>query len=157
MPTRRSKRNKTEDQEHRARLLWLEEMGIPTGCAGDPAPEPNRLTFEQIDHELARVCELPSGAVAVVVPAKMTVLTSGILITDMEVTIPFDGPQLDLSDPEEISYYQDLIAGWYPSPPNILNHWLMSKVPLRVRREEGLIIATGWCFIPPPNATTKPL
>ena len=35
-------------------------------------------------HYFARLCKLPSGAVTAFVPAKMRVLTSGILITDSQ-------------------------------------------------------------------------
>ncbi len=82
MPTQRSRLTKTEEQEYRDRLSCLEKRRIRIGSAGDPSPEPDRLILEQIDHGFARLFELPSGEVAVVVPARMTVLTSGMLITD---------------------------------------------------------------------------
>jgi hypothetical protein len=147
MPTRKSRLTKTEYQEYRARLLRLEKMGIPIGCADDPSPEPDRLILEQIHHDLARIYDLPSGEVEVVVPAKMTVLISGLLITHVEMMVPGDDFPLELSDPEESFYYQDLIAR-LPDSPTVLNHWLTSEVPLRPRQVEGVIFANGWTSFP---------
>ena len=104
-----TKLTKTEAREHRTHLLRLEQMGIPIGYAEDPSPEPDRFTLEQIEHEFARIYELPSGAVAVVAPAKLTVRISGLLFTDHELRLPWDDFPLELSDPEENSYYQELI------------------------------------------------
>ena len=77
MPTQRLRLNTTEDQAYRARLSRLEKLGIPVGCAVDSRHKPDRLTFEQTPYEFARIYELPSGEVAAVVPATMTVLRSG--------------------------------------------------------------------------------
>src|ERR1035437_2366021 len=128
MPTKRSRLTKTEEQEYRTRLSWLEKMSIPIGPAGDPSPEPDRLTFEQTWDELARIYELPSGAVTVVVPAKMIVLKSGILITAAAMTTPW-GDLLDLNDPEESSNYQGVIGSLYHSPPRLLNPYLERELP----------------------------
>jgi hypothetical protein len=149
MTTRKLRLTKTEDQQHRARLLRLEQMGIPIGCADDASPEPDRLILEQIQHGFARIYELPSGAVAVVVPAKMTVLNAGILITDLEMTTGLDDYPLDLSDPTEWPYYQDVVAGLPCLPPTILNHQLTGALPLRPCRVEGVIFANGWSSVPP--------
>ena len=148
MPSQRLRLTKTEDQQDRALLSELRKMGIEIGSAGPPA-ELARLTLEQSDYELAEVCELPSGAIAAVVPAKMTVLSSGILITDAEMTTPWDEFPLDLSEPESSAYYEDLIGRMYHSPPRVLNHWLTHHVPLRPRQEEGVIFAHGWSPVPP--------
>lgn len=149
MPKQKLKITKTEIQEYRARLLRLEEMGIPIGSVCHASPEPDRLTLEQIEHDFAKIYDLPSGEVAVVVPAKITVLTSGILITHVEMTIPWDDYPLELSDPEESSYYQDLTAGLPQFPPTVLNRLLTSEVPLRPRQAEGVIFANGWTSFPP--------
>ena len=148
MPTKRSRLTKTEEQEYRTRLSWLEKMSIPIGPAGDPSPEPDRVTFEQTWDELARIYELPSGAVAVVVPAKMIVLKSGILITDVAMMTPWDDSPLDLWDPEESSDCQGVIGSLYHSPPTLLNPYLERELPLDVRQVEGVIIAHGQSSIP---------
>ena len=148
MPTKRSRLIKTEEQEYRTRLSWLEKMSIPIGAAGDPLSEPDRLTFEQTWDELARIYELPSGAVAVVVPAKMIVLKSGILITDVAMMTPWDDFPLDLWDPEESSDYQGVIGSLYHSPPRFLNPYLKRELPLDVRQVEGVIIAHGYSSFP---------
>jgi hypothetical protein len=150
MPTKKLRLTTTEAQEHRTHLLRLEQMGIPIGYAEDPSLEPDRFTLEQIEHEFARIYELPSGAVAVVAPAKLTVRISGLLFTDHELRLPWDDFPLELSDPEENSYYQELIT-WLPhySPPTILNRLLTPEVPLRQRQVQGVIVAEGWTSVPP--------
>jgi hypothetical protein len=116
LPTRRLKRTKAQDREYRALLLQLKEMGVLVGCIDDPPGQPSSLTVEQIDHEFAKLYELPWGEVAIVVLAKLTVLKAGILITDSEVTTPWDG-LLELGDPTESTYYEDLIRGLPSYPP----------------------------------------
>lgn len=140
---------KLTDQECHARLLHLKQLGITIGPAADPSPEPDRLILEQIDHEFARLFELPSGAIAVLVPARMTVLSSGILITDLEMTTAFDDWPLDLTHPEEWHAYKDVID-WSPSlPTKVLNHMLTKGLPLRHCQVEGVIVANGWSVVPP--------
>ena len=52
------------------------EMGIPTGSVCSASPETDRFTVEQTG-ESAWIYELPSGLVAVVAPAKLTVRIPG--------------------------------------------------------------------------------
>lgn len=148
MPTHKSRLTKTQDQEYRARLSRLEEIGIPIGCAEDPSLEPDRLILEQIQHDFARLHELPAGAVAVVVPVRMTVLTSGILIRGLGLMTGLDDDPLDVSDPEGWPSYEDVID-WFPFSPKVLNHRLTNGVPLRHCQVEGVIIANGWSAVPP--------
>src|SRR6266849_2079620 len=110
MPTQGSSLTKTEDHEYRARLSRLEKMGIPIGCTVDPRHEPDRLTLDQTEYELATIYELPLDEVAVVLPAKLTVRKSGILITNVAMMTPWEAWPLDLWDPEGSSYYKDLIG-----------------------------------------------
>ena len=149
MPVRKSRLTKIERQEYRARLLRLKGRSIPIGSADDPSPEPDRLILEQIQPGFARLYELPSGEAAVVVPARITVLTSGMVITDHEITTGLDDWPLDFSDPNEWPYYQDVIGGLLPYSPALLNDWLTSGLPLRSRQVEGVIIANGWISVPP--------
>jgi hypothetical protein len=148
MPKQQSKIAKTESQEFRKSLLRLEQMGVPTGSVHRPSPEEARLALE-IDQNSARIYELLSGMVAVVMPATMRVLVSGILITDVVGFIPRFDCSLELSDPAENKYYPDLID-WLPSTPTkLLNNLLTSEIPLRPRQTEGVIVADGWTFVPP--------
>ena len=89
------------------------------------------------------------GEVAVIVPAKMTILKSGILITDVAIRTPWEDWPLDLWDPEETPYYKDLIGDLCHFLPTVLNPWLERDVPLRPRRQEGVIIAHGYIRVPP--------
>ena len=147
MPIRRV--TKTEEQEYRTRLSRLEQLGIAIGPADDPSPEPDRLTFEQTWDEFPGIYELPLHEVEVVVPAKMTVLSSGILITDVAMMTPWEDWPLDLWDREESSNYKDVIGRLYYSPPKLLNPYLKRERPLDVRQVEGVIIAHGYVSVPP--------
>jgi len=146
MPIQRSRHTKTEDREYSARLLRLQDMGIPIGCASDLQHEPDRLRFEQIDHAFAAAYELPLGDIAVCVFVRITVIRSGILILDGEMTAPW-GDVLDLSHIENCSCYEDLVAG-LPFRPPILNDYLTRGIPLRLGRREGVIIGHGWKPLP---------
>jgi hypothetical protein len=55
--------------------------------------------------------------VAIVVPVKLVVRISGVLITDVAMTIPDIDCQLDLSDPTESKCYQNLVD-LLPYKPN---------------------------------------
>ncbi len=79
----------------------------------------------------------------------MTVLKSGILITDVAMRTPWDDCPLELSDLEGRPYYQYLIGRLYHSPPQLLNPWLERDVPLRPCRVGGVIIAYGYVSVPP--------
>lgn len=148
MPIRSLKLSQIEAREYHARLLRLEAMGISIEGPALPAPEPDRFTLEPIQHEYARFYELPFGAVAVVAPAKLTVLTSNTLITDVEMAVPWDGSPLDLSEPEENYYHRDLMAT-LPFLPKVLNRLLAPSVPLRPRQVEGVVVGHGWSVVPP--------
>jgi hypothetical protein len=148
MPTQRLRLTKTDDREYRDRLSRLEQMGIPIGCSVEHRQEPDRFTLEQTEGEVASIYELSLDEVAVIVPAKMTILKSGILITDVEMMTPWEDYPLELWDPEENSNYQDVISGLSQLPPTVLNRWLTSAVPLRPRRAEGVIIAHGYISVP---------
>ena len=148
MPRTRS-RIPTAEEEHRARLLRLEQIGIATGDAANLPTKPDRLILEQIDPELARVYDLPNGEVAVVVLAKATVLQSGVMITKQQMTLAWNDYPLELRGPSEHQSFQNLIQAlpWYP--PIILNDYLVERpLPLHRCQFEGVIIAIGWSSVP---------
>ena len=99
------------------------------------------------DHEeSARIYELPSGMVAVVVPATMRVLVSGILITDVVGFIPRFDCSIELCDPTD---YPDLIDEIRHNPrTELLNNLLTSETPLRPCQPQGVIVAHGTAFVP---------
>jgi hypothetical protein len=150
MPRQRLRIDTAADQEYRARLSRIKNMGIPVGRAVDPPHEPDRLTLEQTESEWSIIYELPLNEVAVIVPATLTILKSGILITDVAMMTPWEESSIDLWDPEERPYYyKELIDTLYHQPPTFLNDWLTSGVPLRPRQVEGVIIAHGYISVPP--------
>ncbi len=148
MPTRKSRLTKTEDQENRNSLSQLEGMGIPIGRPLDRLHEPDWITLEQTGYELAGIYELLLNEVVVVVPAKMTIQKSGILVTHIALITPWENWSLDLCDPEESLYYENLIVGFCHLPAAVLNRWLISELPLRRRQVEGVIIAHGYTSVP---------
>lgn len=148
MPIRRLRLTKYELDEYRTSLLQLETLGIAIGGAGDIWPQAPRFTLEQAHFEFGRVCHLASGEIAALLPARLTVLKSGVRFTKAEMFTPWDGCELDLSDPED-SFLADLAGGIFASPPTILNHLLVGRsAPLRPCEWEGVIIAVGWSEFP---------
>jgi hypothetical protein len=148
---------KLPDHEYRARLGRLKQLGVSIGPTTARSPEPDRLIVEQIDREYARLFELPSGAVAVLVLAKMTVLTSGLLVTDLEMILPWDDCMLDLEDPEGSQFHKDVIDSLPFSAP-VLNHQLKSGIALRPCTLDGAILANScWGVVPPQYHDETPL
>jgi hypothetical protein len=148
MPTQKQWLTKTERKQYQSRLTRLSRIGIPIGCAVDSPPEAERITLDQTHYEIAKLYELPFGQVAVLVPAKMSVLKSGVLVTEVAVKTPWNDWPLELWAPEDCTYYQDVIRFLYHSPPTVLNPWLEHEVPLRPRQTEGVIIAGGHVDVP---------
>jgi hypothetical protein len=143
----RTQKVKRTDQEYREGLLRLKELGVLIGCAPDPAPEPDRLILESIQPGFARLFELPGGAVAVVAPVRMTVLTAGMVITGLQMTTALDDAPLELEDPEEWNCYRSLMD-WLYFSTEVINAQLTSGIPLRPCRREGVILAIGWSVVP---------
>ena len=150
MPTRRLRLTKRKAQECRARLLRLKEIGIPIRQVCDSLHERNRITVELAPDDYARIFPFPLSGVAVVLPARITVHTSGIVITDCQIEIGCHYVPLDLSEPESNPFYRNLVG-----ESSCLNHWLVDKRPLRPRCEEGVILAHSLGSIPPNTTTVR--
>jgi hypothetical protein len=137
------------DQENRAMLSRLEQIGISIGHAGDASPRPDRLIVKQTDYESATIYQLPLGAVGVVLPAEIIVRTSGPLITEVLILTAWDEYSLELWDPEDYpGYYRKVIEKSCHFPPQLLNPYLQRELPLRVCQKEGIFIAHGFSTIP---------
>jgi hypothetical protein len=119
-----------------------------TGSVCGASPEPDRLAVEQTEDECAWICELPSGGIAFVGPAELTVGVPGTLIRYAQVVIRDFDCELELSDPGESLWYAQLMKLMPYNLTECLNHWLISGVPLSVRQERGAIIAAGWASVP---------
>ncbi len=146
MPKRQLKITEAEYQEYCERVLRLNELGVPTGSVHRPSPQKARLAL-RIDEESARIYELPSGMVAVVVPATMRILVSGIVSTDVVGFIPRFDCSIELCDPMD---YPDLIDEIRCNPrTELLNNLLTSETPLRPCQRQGVIVADGRAFVPP--------
>ena len=144
MPIKRSRLTGREQEEDWARRLQLQNLGIATGSAEDLRPQPKRFTLEPVDPGFACLFPWPMGDVAVVLPAKLTVLKSGLVFTDAAV-FGSDGLPLDIEDPPDHPYLERLQGEGPWHPPRVLNNLLVEKpVALRPGRHVGLIIATGW-------------
>jgi len=148
MPRTRSRISTAETREDRDRLLRLDRIGVATGDAGNFS-KPNRFILEQINPELARVYDSPSGGLAVVVFAELTVLKPGVMIVDQQMTTDGDEYALELSDPREHEHptFQYLMRDLYNYPGVILNDFLAERsVPLSRCRMKGVIFAAGWSW-----------
>jgi hypothetical protein len=158
MPRTRSRISTAETKEDRHRLLRLDRIGVATGDGGDFS-KPDRFKLEQIDPELARVYDLPSDWLAVVVPAQLTILEPSVVIVDRLMTTTWDECVcvFELSDPREHEHpsLQNLTEGLYKQP-TILNDFLAGQsVPLRHRQVKGVIFATGWTSDPPTHCKER--
>jgi hypothetical protein len=151
----KTRKAKLTNEEYGKSLLRLKKLGIPIGSAPDPSPKP-KLILQQIHHEFARLYELPAGALAVVAPARMMVLASQVLITEVEMTTPWDDWPLELEDPEEWPCYKDVME-WLPPSTKVLNRQLTSGTPLSRHRVEGTVLAFGWSKVPPQCHDNTPL
>ena len=149
MPTKRLRLSKMEQIEYRTSCRQLEELGIEIGTAEDFRPQRVRFTLEQGEPELARVYDLPGGDVAAVLPAKLTILKSGVMFTDALVVAAWESFPLDLEGAEENRYF-DRFKRLGPSwEPIILNDFLVGRAhPLQPCQWDGFIIGTGWASVP---------
>jgi hypothetical protein len=158
MPIRKRRLTRIETLEYRGRLAQLEKMGIRVGSTVDSPVDPDRLTLDEIHDGTAKIYDLPSNAVVVAIPARLSVLKSGMLITHVSVKIPWDDCPLELNQPEAGIVYEDLMLGALPSPlPKVLNRWLKSETPLRPRSVEGVILAEGWTSFPTDHQDSMPV
>src|ERR1700690_4110893 len=102
MPYRKTRLNRTEKAESLRYLHQLQAEGVDVEVPSawiDPPPDPDRLTLEQIHDGTAKIYDLPSNAVVVAIPARLSVLKSGMLVTDVVVKIPWDDCPLELNQP----------------------------------------------------------
>ena len=91
MPIGKLRLNKIETRDYRARLSQLETMGIPVRSTVESSPDPDRLTLEAIHDGTGKIYDLPSHAILIVIPARLIVLKSGLLVTDVSLKIPWGG------------------------------------------------------------------
>lgn len=150
MPTRKLCLSKQQEGEYRARLSRLEDMGLATGSDGDISSEPERFILEQTDHEFARVHDLAAGEVAVVLPAKLTVLKPGVMFTEAQLRPSWIDWEIDLDNVENNeSIINEITQGLRVFPTRILNHEFVGRpVPLRPCQIEGVIIGNGYSPVP---------
>jgi hypothetical protein len=144
MPKTRERMTIAEAKENRTRLQRLREIGIVTGAAGDLSAKPHRFRLQQTDSDFGRVYTWPNGGVVAVVFARLTVLESGVMITDSQMIGQWDEFPLDLSDVREHRLFSE-IAPDIPHQASILNDLLVGRpTPLRLCQPEGAVIAIGW-------------
>jgi hypothetical protein len=152
MPYRQTRFSRAENAEFVLCLQQLQAEGIDVEIPSawiDPPPDPDRLTLDQIHDGTAKIYDLPSHAILIVIPARLSVLKSGILFTDVSLKIPWEDCPLELNEPGQELTFDKLTRGTLPDLlPTILNRWLKSEVPLRPRCVEGVILAEGWTSFP---------
>jgi hypothetical protein len=145
----RRRTTSTDSEEYRTRLLRLQRIGVATGEMGILTPKRERLILQQIDPELARVHDLMHDEVAVVLPAKLIILRSSVMIMDVRVTLPWSDWPLECDDPRGHRLFHALVRDLPEHPPRILNEWLIGRqAPLRPCQRDGVIVATGRSSVP---------
>jgi hypothetical protein len=140
-----------QSEEHLRHLSRLSAMGIAVGSNRDLLPrsaQPGQFRLQQGEVDLATIFALPGNGFIFVAPARLVVLSSGLMITDFEMAAPWDELPLELEDPEHFTFYNDVVAGLYPLPPTILNPWLTGARPFSRHLREGLIVARGQRSVP---------
>lgn len=148
MPTRKPKLNKEEQRKYWTLISRLRAAGVITGTAGELPSTPKRLDLRQLEYPFCRVHDLPGEQVVLILLCKLMALRAGATVRDCAISLPW-GPELDLCDPGDTPYYDDLVHGWPEWPPKVLNRWLTGEVSLpRGRTLTGIIIATGWVRVP---------
>jgi hypothetical protein len=160
MPYRKTRLNRTEKAESMRYLHELQAEGVDVEIPSawiDTPPDPDRLSLEQIHDGTAKIYDLPSNAVALVVPARLIILKSGMLITHVSVKIPWDDCPLELIEPWDDLVHGELIRGQHSLLPTSLNLWLKSPVQLRPRNVEGVILAEGWTSFPTDHQDSMPV
>jgi hypothetical protein len=154
MPIAKLRLSRREALEYSAAISRLRQMGVAVGKAGDFSQKTasrlqRNLIVEQIDPEFATIYDLPGIALAIVIPAKLLITGSGILIVRAEMRVPWDPTPLELEDPECHAFFDRVITGLIPCPPKLLNSRLTGKRNLHRGQREGVIVGTGHSSVPP--------
>jgi hypothetical protein len=159
MPIRKSRLTRTEEDQLRARLSQLKQIGIRVGRVGDHLPtEPERFSLEQIGpNYFARVHELDDGNVAVAVPAKLIIRKSGFITTEARLILSWCDSEINLDNvPYDKAFLEGIMPVLEGLPPRILNReFIGRRVPLRPCQAEGVIIGIGYGPCPPTFMTTR--
>ncbi len=152
MPLRKSRLTRTEEEQLRARLSHLKQIGIMVGPIGDHSPtEPERFSLEQIGpNYFARVHELDDGDVAVAVPAKLVIRKPGFIITEARLIPSWFDSEINLDNvPYDKAFLERIMPVLEGLPPTILNReFIGRRVPLRTCQIEGVIIGIGYGPLP---------
>lgn len=156
MPTKKVQLSPAKKKENQATCSELEKLGIKANPEDTEEPKVC-FKLEQIDREFARVYDLPHGALAVTLPAKLVVVSS-VMFTDADLIPEWDEWPLDLEEPAEHKHFEEFTRDFPAYKPAILNEFLVNRpVPLRPCQREGLIIATGWSQMPAEYPDEKPV
>jgi hypothetical protein len=152
MPVSKPQLSRREARAYQTELLQLQKIGIPVGRAGDFSQAPvSRLQGVRLsasDHECAKLYDMPGIDCAVVIPAKLLIPRSGILIESAEMCVPWDPMPLELEERERYRFFDKILRGMIPSPPTLLNSRLIGKENLYRGQWEGVIVGTGSSSVP---------
>jgi len=150
MPTKITRFAKPLEAERRGITSKLQRLKIQMADMDALRPTLARFALVQTWTELARVHDLPNGQVAVSLMAKLIIIKSGVMFTDVAIFPQWDDCSLDLEEePQEHPHFEEFTRDSPAYRPTILNRFLVNHpVPLRTCQREGLIIATGWNSVP---------
>ena len=152
MPVSKPQLSRREARAYQTELLQLQKIGIPVGRAGDfSQARVSRLQGVRLsasDHECAKLYDMPGIDCAVVIPAKLLIPRSGILIESAEMCVPWDPMPLELEERERYRFFDKILRGMIPSPPTLLNSRLIGKENLYRGQWEGVIVGTSNSSVP---------
>ncbi len=146
MPTRKLKLTLREQVTHDIQLSRLEDLGILQSTRGHRDVS-KRLLVTPWDGEVAQICELSCGQLALILPIEMMASRGNVLIVDHEITLFNETLELDLDDPQDgYTRFERFLYEW---PPTILNRWFSGECQLPKRKLKGVILGYAWMPIRP--------
>jgi len=148
MPMRKGKLSREDSEIYRLSNSELRKMGFPMVSTTAPG-----MSLSSPTDPKAHVLDVPSGRLAVILPAEITALRRGVRITKCDITLPWEGAHFDieeiLEDFDEHLWYSLLQSFSRFSPADLLNPWVSGQLRLPEEKLRGVIIAFAWFLVPP--------
>src|SRR5437667_9164678 len=145
MPRTRWALTRAQKDAYVARAKWLAAAGADIEISETALSEPSALRVSQYGPEFHNIIvNLHPGRVVVIIGVRLLAARTGITVNDCAYTLPWEGPELFLSNIPERSTYR-LTKGLEFSRDEVLNHRVEEGLPLRRGRPvEGVLVATGF-------------
>jgi len=146
MPQRKLRLTREEENDDRRSLDVLKSLGIRVRGVGI-RPQPETLGISVSSCADAFLCELTPGEVGIIVPIEIVPLRPHALISDCQITLPWESTGFAIRDADASPWYDYLFGylGWQPR--TVLNHWVTGDAPLP-HKLAGVIIGFSSVEIP---------